>query len=1636
VVRLAEDLKFQKELKNPVKTLSDGIKRKVRVGGRITQIGYTDRFQTLFLSFQLGFARSILGNMLVVLLDKMSMGMDPEGIRFQEWGAPILLGLYIGLFSYYNQYTIFSEKPPQNLGRVDKFNESFVLVYTPISNITQQIMNITTFAPFLKGRKIIGMSNKKDIDKILQDNFPHVLEITFYDNFSYNLRFVVGYKIPFLREDLFTAHCWDTNKDYSCVLAQYWNDGFVPLQTAINAAITQVMTNHSVMEKLMSVIAINMKTLSFISKEFLTNERLIIYCLLYFSSFIYFALLNVTKERKKSKDVMNMMGLQDSAFWFSWGLIYSGFIFIISILALSFLMSVLLKKTVLTSLVVFFLTLFWGCMGFTAYYGQLPSSLEWILSICSPFAFTNGMTKIIHLDYKNTVNGNERRYSPLFFLKSSCFRRQRIGNKVIKEIDLEHPPNDYFEPVSPEFRGKEAIRIRNVKKEYKGRSGKIEVLKGMFFDIYEGQITAVLGHSGAGKSSLLNILNGLSVPTEGSVTIYNKSLSEMQDLDEIRKITGVCPQFNIHFDMLTVKENLRLFAKIKGIQPQEVEQEVQRILLELDIQNIQDNLANLLSEGQKRKLTFGIAILGDPQVLILDEPTAGLDPFSRHQIWSFLKERKANRVILLSTNFMDEADLLADRKVIMSSGILKCAGSSMFLKRRWGLGYHLSKVVLKGETFNKGSSLVVVMENINELSFLLNISLYRNKICDPEKVTSFLNHHIPDAKLKTENKEMLVYTLPLEKTNKFPDLFCDLDKCSVQGVMSYDVSMSTLNEVFMKLEGTSTMRQDFEQAEMIKETENLHGMQSVHSALPDMQKVVSGMCLWRMQVCAIAWLRFLKFKRGTKELLTLLLVFGISMLPFIVESILEALVIGQKSDWEFKPELYFLSPGQLPEYPRSSLLIINNTESNIEDFIQSLKHQNLLLEVDDFENRNGTDDLSYNGAIIVAGKPKDYRFSIVCNTKRLHCFPILMNIISNGLLGMFNHTQSIRTLRNSFPLGFAIIWSGLPYGSVFLFSIVGAISPYIAMSSVDDYKKRVISPLWTSGLYPSAYWCGQALVDVHLYTFILLLMYLFIYMLSIFHIHLTSQIVFILVVVVYGYTASLVFMTYVISFIFHNRRKNSGFWSFFFYFMITVTFEISQSNNYDLVVLFVGMVLVPPTTLAGFITIFEANVYTYQNEFHDLNYNLSKVDLLLCLIPYFQALLFAFVLRCMEMKCGKKVMRKDPIFRICPQKGNVRRNPEEPVDEDEDVQAERMRAATALTTSSAEETPAILASCLRKEYADQKKSCFSKRKKKIAIRNISFCVKKGEILGLLGPNGAGKSSSIRMISGVSKPTAGEVELNGCSSVWDLQGSGDVQSLALCPQENTLWPNLTTKEHLQVFAAVKGLRKGEATLAISRLADTFRLHDHLNVPVRRLTPGAARKLCFVLSILGNSPILLLDEMSAGVDPRGQQHMQTIQETIKNTEKAALLTTHYLAEAEALCDRIAIMVSGRLRCVGSIQHLKNKFGKDYILELKLKDTAQVTLVQTEILKLFPQAAQQERYSSFLAYKLPLTDVQPLSQTFCKLEAVKHNFNLEEYSLSQCTLEKVILELSKEQQLGSFDEEVDTTMRWKLLLHSDDP
>uniref|UniRef100_A0A674KE57 ABC transporter domain-containing protein n=1 Tax=Terrapene triunguis TaxID=2587831 RepID=A0A674KE57_9SAUR len=1179
-------------------------------------------------------------------------------------------------------------------------------------------------------------------------------------------------------------------------------------------------TNHSVWEEMKSISGVRMGSSSIIPSVTLEHGFIFFTVAMSFSPFMHFLSISLTREKRKLKALMKTMGLQDAAFWLSWSLLYTVCVLIMASLLTAvtvneyfytssffavlllfffygilpylqihfcFMLSSLLKKPKVTSSVGFILTFFSTCLSFITLVKKLPAPLEWALGLLCPFAFITGISKILHLEkygigfyFSNMMEESYAvftayvllifdsvlymllaiyfdkvlpdkygmKYPPLFCLKPSYWcksRRGYAGKRPETEQNHERIFNDSMEPVPSEFDGKEAIRLNNIKKTYKTKNKKIEALRGLFLNIYEGQITALLGHSGAGKTTLLNILSGLSQPSDGSATIYKYKLSEIEDLEEIRALFGVCPQFNVQFEVLTVKENLRVFAEIKGIRSVEV----QKVLKRMDIIKIQDTQANKLSGGQKRKLSLGIAMLGDPQVLLLDEPTAGLDPRSRHYVWTLLKERRAGRVTLFSTQFMDEADILADRKAFISHGRIKCVGSSLFLKKKWGIGYHLR--------------------------------MHVSEVCDSENMISLVRQYIPDATFTGQSENELSYTLPLENVDKFPDLFCGLDSHSDQGIINYGVSMTTLEDVFLKLEGEAATDQE-EQAEEERDTFSADEMEQGLLSLSDTGKAtVTGTALWRQQVCAMA------------------------RIPAQVENTFELL----------------------------SCLA----------FLQS------------------------------------YRFTVMCSIETINCFPVLVNIISNALLRTLNSTAQIRIW--SHPFFSVSVITSLP--GMLLIHMVGKEGSNCSIC--DQIKAR--SQLRVSGLFPSAYWCGQALVDIPLYLILLFSMFGIIFALS-----------------------------YKIS--------------------------MSASDAFAL--------------------------------------------------PYLHCVVFIFLLRWLEVKYGRAVMREDPIFRIPPRKEINHQNPEEPEEEDEDVQAERgFVLYKFFLISLLPQKPIIIVNDLRKEYKDKKASSVFKKRKKAATKNISFCVKKGEVFGLLGPNGAGKSTTINMITGETTLTAGQVE-------------SPTGFLGHCPQENPLWPNLTVQQHLEVYAAVKGLRKEDAVVTIKRIAKALELQDHVKKVTRKLSAGVTRKVCFALSMLGNPTVLLLDEPSTGMDPKGQSRMwKAIRAALKNKEQGAILTTHYMEEAEAVCDRVAIMVCGKLRCIGAVQYLKSKFGKGYLLEIKVKDPAQVDCLHMEILRIFPHADRQERVSSLLVYKIPMQEALPLSQTFSKLEAAKRTFGLEEYSFSLNTLEQ---------------------------------
>jgi len=164
---------------------------------------------------------------------------------------------------------------------------------------------------------------------------------------------------------------------------------------------------------------------------------------------------------------------------------------------------------------------------------------------------------------------------------------------------------------------------------------------------------------------------------------------------------GVCPQHDVLFDLLTPEEHLDIFYDFKGADPAKKKDEIEKIMKDVGVDDKKKNMAYQLSGGNKRKLSVAIALVGGSKFVLLDEPTSGLDLSARRQLWNMLKEYKKDRIIVLTTHYMDEADILGDRIGIMNQGKMTVLGSSMFLKNRFGVGYNMTVLKQTNETDSK-----------------------------------------------------------------------------------------------------------------------------------------------------------------------------------------------------------------------------------------------------------------------------------------------------------------------------------------------------------------------------------------------------------------------------------------------------------------------------------------------------------------------------------------------------------------------------------------------------------------------------------------------------------------------------------------------------------------------------------------------------------------------------------------------------------------------------------------------------------------------------------------------------------------------------------------------------------------------
>ena len=224
----------------------------------------------------------------------------------------------------------------------------------------------------------------------------------------------------------------------------------------------------------------------------------------------------------------------------------------------------------------------------------------------------------------------------------------------------------------------DAIRIEGLSKQYP----RVKAVDGLSFSVRHGELMALLGVNGAGKTTTVKMLSCLTVPTEGDAFLYGKSIRT--DTLEVKGMIGVSPQETAVAPALTVRENLALMCGVHGIRGEKSAKRIDELSRLLGLTEIMGRRAGKLSGGFQRRVSIAMALVSEPRVLFLDEPTLGLDVLARSELWDLIRSLKGRVTIILTTHYMEEAESLSDRIAVMRDGRLLTVGTAAELKAQTG----------------------------------------------------------------------------------------------------------------------------------------------------------------------------------------------------------------------------------------------------------------------------------------------------------------------------------------------------------------------------------------------------------------------------------------------------------------------------------------------------------------------------------------------------------------------------------------------------------------------------------------------------------------------------------------------------------------------------------------------------------------------------------------------------------------------------------------------------------------------------------------------------------------------------------------------------------------------------------------
>ncbi|XP_051826879.1 phospholipid-transporting ATPase ABCA3-like [Antechinus flavipes] len=1201
-----------------------------------------------------------------------------------------------------------------------------------------------------------------------------------------------------------------------------------------------------------------------------------------------------------------------------------------------------------------------------------------------------------------------------FLLPSYWVQKPRMILKEKEEEDLEKSPqHEFFESDPTDLQV--GIKIKNLSKTFKKGKQRKEAVRNLNLNLYEGQITVLLGHNGAGKTTTLSIITGLFPPTSGQVYISGYEIS--QNMAHIRKNLGVCPQHNIFFDEITVAEHLLFYAQLKGLPKKKCPEEIDHILGILNMEPKRHAISSTLSGGMKRKVSIGIALIAGSKVVMLDEPTSGMDPVSRRATWDLLQQQKSERTIILTTHFMDEADLLGDRIAIMAKGELQCCGSSLFLKHKYGAGYHL----------------VIVKEprcNIKEISHLI------------------LNY-VPTATMESNVAAELSFILPKESSYKFESLFTELEEKQTElGIASYGVSVTTMEEVFLrvsKLVDSSTNLHTIQLPTLkykknTEDSENLDDSSELELNILSQKKFYvklnTGFYLHCQQFFAMLVKKIIynwrEWKIAAAQILLPLIctVLALSVINNFKTSDSPSLKLSLNIYGKTIVPYNFSGTSLDPKLKNIFLQTLNN-DGHTPIPVRDNLDDELLSKAKENEN--------FDNYYLIAFSFKQFGnhtlITAFFNNQAFHTPSIVVSVIDNILFKLLSGPQaSITAFNHPQPRSELQIKNEEFFGDKTGFDIathllygMGSLASTFSVMAVGERVIKAKHMQFVSGVYAFNFWLSSLLWDLIIFFIPCLLM------LGVFRIFDVEVFIednhpadVLLMLMLYGW--SVIPLMYLMSFFF--VKSVTAFIKLFMFnyisgiitLIIFETLEIKELQLEKLTKLLERLFFLLPSynlgmSISTFTQNFDSKKYCTSSKITLLNCELSDIKYednfyawetpgigkfvfsqVVSGIFFFKLLLFIEANILWRLK-----ILLSHLFRV--RNWAQVHSQESDLTIDEDVEQERKKIEESFS-ELLQNTPLVI---------KQLTKVYGRRVRLLAVNRMSLTVQKGECFGLLGFNGAGKTTTFKMLTGDETITSGTAYIDGYNIVTQIKKVQ--QRIGYCPQFDALLDYMTGRETLVMYARLHGIPESHINSLVKDMLQGLLLEAHSDKLIKTYSGGNKRKLSAGIALIGEPSVVFLDEPSTGMDPVARRLLWDTITKSRESGKAIVITSHSMEECEALCTRLSIMVKGQLKCIGSPQHLKNKFGSGYTLLAKIKSSNEkdnMTLFKEFIKETFPGSVLEDEHQGIIHYYLPSQDLS-WAKVFGILEKNKDQYELDDYSISQISLEQVFVNFFRLQHLS---------------------